>query len=326
MTDVFVYGTLLDQALVEELTGRQCETKDATLKGCYIERNAETGYFEIHEDQTEPPAKGKVLLGLDEASLKKLDAYEGDLYVRGSAQAKIVGVDRLMDVDVYVPKLPVSWGLRWLLSAVGGEIKYDLGNPRPLREKCKSSLTSVGLVFVLNVGVLAGLLVSQLEFGSQVRLARWHERDIHGGLALVGFAVFLSWITDGFRKNLGWTFMALLVPMLHHLPGVPVPMAFGVSASSVLLLGAMGILLVSALMLVVSFEFYDSGVNAYLAGRSVRNLEYNGSRFYFCALWFTILGVVLLIASQAWQLGVIAVFAWCLTVLFVVKFEKTMEV
>jgi hypothetical protein len=106
----------------------------------------------------------------------------------------------------------------------------------------------------------------------------------------------------------------------------PVTAALGISASSVLLFGAMAILFVSSLMLVVSFEFYDSGINPDLTGRSIRALEYNGSRFYFCGLWLTVLSVILIIAARAWHLGFAAILAWCLAIAFVVKFEQTMEV
>jgi len=86
--NLFVYGTLLDEALVRELTGLRFETRDAVIEGCQVEHNPETGYFEIRENLAGSNAAGKILFDVDEASLKKLDAYEGNLYRRGTAHAK----------------------------------------------------------------------------------------------------------------------------------------------------------------------------------------------------------------------------------------------
>lgn len=240
-TDLFVYGTLVNPQLVRQITDHQFETRDAVIEGCYIAKNEATGYLEIREGRTTSTARGKVLLGVDSSSLQRLDDYEGDLYVRGEAIAYIQGEHEPVDVQLYIPRLHVGSWLRWILGLVGGDIQHKLGNPQGLREKCRSSLTSVSLVFL---------------------------------------------------------------PLLHLLPNRL--LAANLSPSSSLLFGTMAVLFVSALMLVLSFEFYDSGLNPYLQGLSIHNLEYSASPFYFCALWLTVLAVGLLISSLAWHIGMVA--------------------
>jgi gamma-glutamylcyclotransferase (GGCT)/AIG2-like uncharacterized protein YtfP len=79
---LFVYGTLLDDALVLQLTGRRFVKRPAVLAG-YRKHTPAEGYPYIVADDAAEVA-GVVLDGVDTAALRALDRYEdeGSLYHR----------------------------------------------------------------------------------------------------------------------------------------------------------------------------------------------------------------------------------------------------
>jgi gamma-glutamylcyclotransferase (GGCT)/AIG2-like uncharacterized protein YtfP len=79
---LFVYGTLMEPARVERVTGRRFAGRPATLHG-WTRTIASHGYPVIHPSPDDM-VDGIVLDGLDTAALRALDAYEdeGRLYLR----------------------------------------------------------------------------------------------------------------------------------------------------------------------------------------------------------------------------------------------------
>ena len=97
---LFVYGTLMDEERLEQLTGRRFPRRRATLEG-YVRVVAAHGYPTVV-----PQAGGRVdgilVEGVDAASLAALDDYEdaGRLYARRPA-AVLVDGERVA-CDLYV--------------------------------------------------------------------------------------------------------------------------------------------------------------------------------------------------------------------------------
>lgn len=79
---LFVYGTLMDRALVQQLTGRRFRTQAARLRG-YRKVTPQNGYSYIVADSGET-VEGIVLQDVDAVALRAFDAYEeeGRLYRR----------------------------------------------------------------------------------------------------------------------------------------------------------------------------------------------------------------------------------------------------
>lgn len=89
MVSVFVYGTLLDDALVECLTGRRFRKTPAVLRG-YRKIAPRDGYPYIVPDPT-GVVRGCVLNAVDAEALRRFDRYEdeGHLYRRTSVAVTI---------------------------------------------------------------------------------------------------------------------------------------------------------------------------------------------------------------------------------------------
>ena len=101
---LFVYGTLLDPACVERVTGRRFRGRVATLHG-WTRRIGEHGYPEIH------PAEGCMVEGLvlediDDDALRALDRYEdeGRLYRRVPVSVSVD--ERPTPCEAYVVPTP----------------------------------------------------------------------------------------------------------------------------------------------------------------------------------------------------------------------------
>ena len=80
MHTLFVYGTLLFPEIVQDLTGKTFDTKDATLKNYTRARVCEDGEPLRYPGITSAPGKtvkGKILCDVDEESLAIIDAWEG---------------------------------------------------------------------------------------------------------------------------------------------------------------------------------------------------------------------------------------------------------
>jgi len=88
--DLFVYGTLMDDALVVELTGRSFRIERAQLPG-YRRIMPEGDYPYIVPDPAET-VEGLVLRDVDEQALRAFDVYEDErLYLRREVTVTIAG-------------------------------------------------------------------------------------------------------------------------------------------------------------------------------------------------------------------------------------------
>jgi gamma-glutamylcyclotransferase (GGCT)/AIG2-like uncharacterized protein YtfP len=98
---VFVYGTLQDETLVVRLIGRRLPWRPAVLPDHERRLDATIGYPVIH---AAPGAcvHGRVLDGVDAATLAAFDAYEGGEYRRQVVWVKTEG-GGAVDAYVYVP-------------------------------------------------------------------------------------------------------------------------------------------------------------------------------------------------------------------------------
>jgi gamma-glutamylcyclotransferase (GGCT)/AIG2-like uncharacterized protein YtfP len=98
---LFVYGTLRDDAVVQELLGHRLFGRPAVLTGFRRTVDPAIGYPVIHPEPT-ATVPGTLLDGVDTEALAILDAYEGVHYRRIIVQ--VVTLDgRTLDAYVYVP-------------------------------------------------------------------------------------------------------------------------------------------------------------------------------------------------------------------------------
>lgn len=79
---LFVYGTLTEESVVEHLLGRPVESIAARLEG--YRRVEEPGRYAFIEPAADDSLAGRVLTGISAEELAVLDAYEdeGELYHR----------------------------------------------------------------------------------------------------------------------------------------------------------------------------------------------------------------------------------------------------
>ena len=88
--DLLVYGTLMDDALVVELTGRSFRKERARLPG-YRKITPERDYAYIVPDPAQT-VEGLVLRDVDDEALRAFDVYEDErLYLRREVTATIAG-------------------------------------------------------------------------------------------------------------------------------------------------------------------------------------------------------------------------------------------
>lgn len=99
-TSLFAYGTLLNDALVLKLTGHVFPKRSATLDD--FERIAPPGDYPFIAPKRGARVEGWLLDGIDAASLARLDAYEGDGYVRTAVEV-VTGGTRV-PCETYVGK------------------------------------------------------------------------------------------------------------------------------------------------------------------------------------------------------------------------------
>jgi gamma-glutamylcyclotransferase (GGCT)/AIG2-like uncharacterized protein YtfP len=98
---LFVYGTLQNDAVVQELLGHRLFGRPAVLKDFHRTIDPAIGYAVVRPLDGASVA-GTVLDGLDEKSLAILDDYEGSQYRRIVVQVHTVE-GRVLDAYVYVP-------------------------------------------------------------------------------------------------------------------------------------------------------------------------------------------------------------------------------
>lgn len=101
---LFVYGTLMSDAVVQELLGHRLFGRAAVLKGYRRLHDPAIGYPVVHPQEGATVA-GKLLDGVDAGALAILDAYEGNRYRRVTVQVDTLD-GRALDAYVYVPAAP----------------------------------------------------------------------------------------------------------------------------------------------------------------------------------------------------------------------------
>lgn len=96
---LFVYGTLQDDTVVQELLGHRLFRRPAVLKGFDCAFDHAVGYSVIRPKEGAVVA-GSVLDGLDDRALAILDEYEGSHYRRIVVQVHTVE-GRTLDAYAY---------------------------------------------------------------------------------------------------------------------------------------------------------------------------------------------------------------------------------
>jgi gamma-glutamylcyclotransferase (GGCT)/AIG2-like uncharacterized protein YtfP len=92
--DLFVYGTLMDDGLVVELTGRRFRKDPARLPG-YRKVTPAADYPYIVPDAT-GTVDGLVLHDVDDEALRAFDVYEDErLYLRREVAVTMAGVRQI---------------------------------------------------------------------------------------------------------------------------------------------------------------------------------------------------------------------------------------
>lgn len=98
---LFVYGTLRDEARVQEVVGRRLPSRPAVLEGYCRMLDASIGYPVVHP-LTGASVDGKLLEGVDDGIFAALDAYEGPEYRRVVVHVQ-TSDGRPIEAYVYVP-------------------------------------------------------------------------------------------------------------------------------------------------------------------------------------------------------------------------------
>jgi gamma-glutamylcyclotransferase (GGCT)/AIG2-like uncharacterized protein YtfP len=101
--DLFVYGTLTDDHLVREITGRRFARESAVLEG--FERRKPKGGYPFIVPCAGGRVEGSLLLDVDEQSLVRFDAYEdeGRLYRRTEVVVQVGDQERRCSTYVGIP-------------------------------------------------------------------------------------------------------------------------------------------------------------------------------------------------------------------------------
>lgn len=109
LSRLFVYGTLQDNARVQDLVGRKLPSRPAVLEGYCRTLDPTIGYPVVHP-LGGASVDGKLLEGVDDDVLAALDVYEGPAYRRVIVQVQ-TSDGRSVDAYVYVhtpSRSPVS--------------------------------------------------------------------------------------------------------------------------------------------------------------------------------------------------------------------------
>ena len=90
--NLFVYGTLVDDALVVQLTGRRFPRRAARLQG--YRKHVPAGSYPFVVPDEDGMVEGVVLEGIDADALRAFDAYEdeGQLYRRVEVTITVAGL------------------------------------------------------------------------------------------------------------------------------------------------------------------------------------------------------------------------------------------
>jgi gamma-glutamylcyclotransferase (GGCT)/AIG2-like uncharacterized protein YtfP len=105
MTALFAYGTLLFPGVLRAVAGRSFEGVPATLEG-YLRRRVVGEIFPaIVAGSERDRVDGVIYAGLDQRAWRRLDRFEGDLYVRRRLLIAEAEVDTYVLADVWRHRL-----------------------------------------------------------------------------------------------------------------------------------------------------------------------------------------------------------------------------
>ena len=99
---IFVYGTLLIPSVMYAVTAREFCFKNAILRG-YARFTVKGESYPGIIPATDAVTEGVIYFDVDESSLERLDAFEGDLYQRTPILAEIKG-GKIFNAEAYVVK------------------------------------------------------------------------------------------------------------------------------------------------------------------------------------------------------------------------------
>jgi gamma-glutamylcyclotransferase (GGCT)/AIG2-like uncharacterized protein YtfP len=85
--NLFVYGTLMIPSVMHAVTARKFRFIEALLRG-YARYTVKGEYYPGIIPETDAVTKGVLCFDVDELSLERLDAFEGDLYQRTPIRAE----------------------------------------------------------------------------------------------------------------------------------------------------------------------------------------------------------------------------------------------
>lgn len=97
---LFVYGTLVDEDLVQRLVGRRLPWRPAVLEGYCRTLDPRIGYPVVHP-LADSTVEGRLLDGVDARVLAALDAYEGVQYRR--VVVRVETDEGAVEAHMYVP-------------------------------------------------------------------------------------------------------------------------------------------------------------------------------------------------------------------------------
>ena len=99
--DLFVYGTLLFDDVVEVVAGRVFPSEPARLPD-YACRRVRGQVYPGLRRQPGALTEGRLLLGVDDEALARIDYYEGDFYTRHLVEV-VLEDGRTRDAVLYLP-------------------------------------------------------------------------------------------------------------------------------------------------------------------------------------------------------------------------------
>ena len=100
--NIFTYGTLMIPEVMAAVTTHKFRSTGAILKGYArftVKGESYPGIIPVTDAATE----GIIYFDVDELSLRRLDAFEGDLYQRIQIQVETKGIE-ILKADTYVIK------------------------------------------------------------------------------------------------------------------------------------------------------------------------------------------------------------------------------
>ena len=100
--NIFTYGTLMIPEVMHAVTTREFRNRDAILRG-YARFTVKGESYPGIIPVTDAVTRGIVYFDVDELSLERLDAFEGDLYQRTPILAEIKGGE-ILNAEAYVIK------------------------------------------------------------------------------------------------------------------------------------------------------------------------------------------------------------------------------